>query len=70
MPDFEITLVAAEPQIAKPMHMAFDDRGRLWVTTTLEYPFPVPLDKKGKYSPSKAWVAADSGPLLYKTFQP
>jgi len=47
-PDFEITLFAAEPDIAKPMNMAFDERGRLWVTTTLEYPFPVPLDKKGR----------------------
>ena len=40
-PGFEIELVAAEPQIDKPMNIAFDDRGRLWVTTTLEYPFPV-----------------------------
>lgn len=49
-PDFEIKLFAAEPSIAKPMNMAFDDRGRLWVTTTLEYPFPAPLDKKGRDS--------------------
>ncbi len=37
---FEIQLVAAEPQIYKPMNLAFDDQGRLWVTDTLEYPFP------------------------------
>ncbi len=37
---FKIQLVAAEPQIAKPMNMAFDARGRLWVTSTLEYPYP------------------------------
>src|SRR5689334_10975478 len=37
---FEIQLVASEPDIAKPMNMAFDDRGRLWVTDTIEYPFP------------------------------
>ena len=29
---FEIELVAAEPDIQKPMNMAFDARGRLWVT--------------------------------------
>ena len=39
-PGFEIQLVAAEPEIHKPMNIAFDDRGRLWVTDTLEYPFP------------------------------
>ena len=37
---FEIQLVASEPEIAKPMNMAFDDRGRLWLTDTVEYPFP------------------------------
>ena len=40
-PGFEIQLVAAEPDIAKPMNMAFDAKGRLWVTVTREYPFPV-----------------------------
>ncbi len=37
---FEAQLVASEPQIHKPLNIAFDDRGRLWVTDTLEYPFP------------------------------
>src|SRR5689334_19102780 len=37
---FKIELVASEPQIGKPMNLAFDSRGRLWVTTTHEYPFP------------------------------
>ncbi len=39
-PGFQIELFAAEPQIAKPMNMAWDDRGRLWVTSTQEYPYP------------------------------
>lgn len=39
-PGFEIQLVAAEPEIQKPMNLAFDERGRLWVTTSVEYPFP------------------------------
>jgi putative heme-binding domain-containing protein len=42
---FEIQLVASEPDIAKPMNLAFDSRGRLWVTTTKEYPFPAPAGK-------------------------
>jgi putative heme-binding domain-containing protein len=39
-PGFEIQLVAAEPDIAKPMNLAFDLRGRLWVTSSEEYPYP------------------------------
>src|SRR5215212_9018970 len=39
-PGFEIQLVASEPDIAKPMNLAFDDRGRLYVTSSVEYPFP------------------------------
>ncbi len=38
-PGFEIQLVAAEPDIQKPMNLAFDGRGRLWVTHSIEYPF-------------------------------
>jgi putative heme-binding domain-containing protein len=49
-PGFEIELVASEPDISKPMNMAFDAKGQLWVTDTLEYPFPVPLDQKGRDS--------------------
>lgn len=36
---FEIQLVAAEPEIQKPMNLNFDSRGRLWVTHSVEYPF-------------------------------
>jgi len=45
---FDIELVAAEPEIHKPLNIAFDDQGRLWVTDTLEYPFPVPVGKPGR----------------------
>lgn len=38
---FTIQLVAAEPQINKPINIAIDAQGRLWVTSTIEYPFPV-----------------------------
>lgn len=37
---FEATLFASEPDISKPMNMEFDDRGRLWVTQSSEYPLP------------------------------
>ena len=35
---FEIQLVAAEPDLRKPMNMAFDAAGRLWITESREYP--------------------------------
>lgn len=41
-PGFEAQLVAREPEIHKPINIAFDDKGRLWVTDTVEYPFPAP----------------------------
>ena len=40
--------MAAEPDIHKPLNIAFDDRGRLWVTDTLEYPFPKPPGTPGR----------------------
>jgi hypothetical protein len=45
---FEIQLVAADPDIQKPMNLAFDDRGRLWVTDTVEYPWPVKPGERGR----------------------
>src|SRR3954453_3699435 len=47
-PGFEIQLVASEPDIHKPLNLAFDDLGRLWVTDTLEYPFPKPPVTPGR----------------------
>src|SRR5882672_10266851 len=44
-PGFEMQLVASEPEIGKPMNMAFDARGRLWITQSKEYPYAAPLDK-------------------------
>lgn len=37
-PGFEVTLFASEPAITKPINMAFDEKGRLWVTQSSEYP--------------------------------
>jgi putative heme-binding domain-containing protein len=40
VPDgFEIQLFASEPMINKPINLAFDSRGRLWVSSTAEYPY-------------------------------
>jgi putative membrane-bound dehydrogenase-like protein len=37
-PSFHVDLIAAEPDIVNPIAMAFDDRGRLYVTESVEYP--------------------------------
>jgi putative heme-binding domain-containing protein len=47
-PGFEIQLVAQEPEIHKPMNMKFDAHGSLWVTHSLEYPFPAKSDEKAR----------------------
>ena len=33
-----VELVAAEPNIVNPVAMTFDERGRIWITESLEYP--------------------------------
>ncbi|HEX4591468.1 MAG TPA: PVC-type heme-binding CxxCH protein, partial [Gemmataceae bacterium] len=39
VPDgFNVELVASEPDIVNPIAMTFDDRGRIWVTESVEYP--------------------------------
>ncbi|MEZ4850912.1 MAG: dehydrogenase, partial [Bacteroidia bacterium] len=39
-PGFEIQLFASEPNIGKPLNMAFDSKGRMWLTQSNDYPFP------------------------------
>ncbi|MGL4551532.1 MAG: DUF7133 domain-containing protein, partial [Gemmataceae bacterium] len=58
-PGFEAQLVAADPDIQKPMNLAFDDRGRLWVTDTVEYPWPLKPGERGR---DTVKVLEDFGP--------
>jgi putative heme-binding domain-containing protein len=37
-PGFHVEVVAAEPDIVNPVAMTFDERGRIWLTESLEYP--------------------------------
>ncbi len=39
-PDFQIELVASEPQVFSPVDVEFDERGRPFVVEMLGYPFP------------------------------
>ncbi|MBX7106811.1 MAG: hypothetical protein K1X57_22235, partial [Gemmataceae bacterium] len=38
-----IDLIASEPDVAQPLYMSFDARGRMWVVQYLQYPFPAGL---------------------------
>lgn len=58
-PGFEAQLVACEPDIHKPMNLAFDALGRLWVTSSLEYPYPA---KEGEQGRDAVVILEDFGP--------
>ena len=36
--DFEVKLFAAEPDITNPISMAWDEKGRLWIVESVDYP--------------------------------
>lgn len=57
-PGFTAQLVAAEPDIQKPMQMCFDAKGRLWVTTSYHYPWAA---EPGKGT-DKLFVLSDFDP--------
>ena len=40
-------LVVAEPEVAQPVSLTFDERGRMWVVQYLQYPFPAGLTVVG-----------------------
>jgi putative heme-binding domain-containing protein len=47
LPDgFRMQLVAAEPDLRKPLNMAFDVTGRLWLTESREYPRAAPTNSR------------------------
>jgi len=58
-PGFIAQLVAAEPKVNKPINIAFDAAGRLWVTESVEYPFPAP---PGRTPRDRVKILEDFGP--------
>jgi len=46
-PDMRLELFAAEPDIMKPIAFAWDERGRLWVAETRDYPHGVVENGEG-----------------------
>ena len=49
-PDLRLELFAAEPDIAKPIAFAWDERGRCWVAQARDYPHGVTTTGQGKDS--------------------
>lgn len=41
--DFAVDLLLHEPLVAQPVHLSFDERGRLWVAQYRQYPYPAGL---------------------------
>ncbi len=66
---FVIELVVAEPDIGQPMNLNFDAQGRLWVSSSVEYPYPAKGDidepsgkfKKVSDHPPGDWLTVVSG---------
>lgn len=44
---FELQLFAAEPMVVNPIYMNWDERGRLWVIETVDYPNEIKDEDKG-----------------------
>ncbi len=44
---WRMELFASEPDIINPMQLAWDDRGRLWVIETTDYPNEIKPERKG-----------------------
>lgn len=45
---FAVELFAADPEIGKPLAMSWDERGRLWLCETLDYPNELQEPMKGR----------------------
>ncbi|MEQ1751833.1 MAG: PVC-type heme-binding CxxCH protein, partial [Prosthecobacter sp.] len=48
--DLELKLFASEPDIAKPIAFAWDERGRCWVVETRDYPHGITENHEGQDS--------------------
>ena len=48
---FSVELAAAEPDVVNPTSFTFDDRGRIWLTESVEYPRRSPGEGKDRDPP-------------------
>ena len=47
-PEFDIHLFAAEPDIIKPLWLSWDERGRLWIAESIDYPNEMQPEGQGR----------------------
>src|SRR5678815_3285728 len=45
--EFELKLFATEPMVVNPIYINWDERGRLWVIETVDYPNEIKKDDIG-----------------------
>lgn len=64
---FKIQLFASEPMIEKPINMAFDDQGRLWVSSTSEYPYAASPERWADPQGSRVQDSRDAIKILVDT---
>ena len=65
VPDgFKIQLFASEPMINKPINLAWDKKGRLWVSSTVEYPYAAEKDRWADDKGSKVRDSRDAIKIL------
>lgn len=64
---FTIQLFASEPMINKPINMAFDARGRLWVSSTVEYPYAAKRERWADDQCSRVKDSRDAIKILEDT---
>jgi putative membrane-bound dehydrogenase-like protein len=46
-PDFDVSLFASDPEIIKPIWLSWDERGRLWIAETVDYPNELQSEEQG-----------------------
>lgn len=64
---FSVQLFASEPMINKPINMAFDARGRLWVSSTVEYPYAATKERWSDAEGSRVKDSRDAIKILEDT---
>jgi putative membrane-bound dehydrogenase-like protein len=48
LPGFDVSLFASEPEIIKPLWLAWDERGRLWIAESVDYPNELQSEGAGR----------------------
>lgn len=64
---FAISLFAAEPMIGKPINLATDAKGRVWVSSTIEYPYAAAEDRWSDPQGSRVRDSRDAIKILEDT---